>query len=223
MYVPASFAESDRAVLMDFIAAHPLGTLVTGSPAHGLYATHLPLHLDPSRGPHGVLQGHMARANPHHRKAVDTTDALVVFHGPDAYITPAWYPAKSRHGKVVPTWNYIAVHVQGTVRFIEDRNALLRHLHTLTDVHEAAQAHPWAVDDAPASYIEQQLAAIVGVEIEIAHIEGKWKLSQNRADDDIDGVVHGLRQSPVISHGVMASHVAARRPNRTATQTPDPA
>ena len=177
MYIPAPFAEADRAVLHEFMRAHPLAVLTTSSPTHGLYATHLPLVLDPTRGEHGTLRGHVARMNPHHLKAADTHDALVIFMGPNAYITPTWYPSKAQHGKVVPTWNYVAVHVTGIVRFIDDREFLLQHLHTLTTEHEAHQAHPWAVSDAPSSYIDQQLKGIIGVEFEIATLEGKWKLS----------------------------------------------
>jgi transcriptional regulator len=218
VYVPAPFAESDRDVLLAFIAEHPLGALVTGSPAHGLYATHLPLLLDRTRGAHGVLHGHIARANPHHRR-VDAaesgpTDALVIFSGPEAYVSPSWYAAKARHGKVVPTWNYIAVHVTGRVRFIDDRAFLMQHLDALTTEHEASHAHPWAVSDAPAEFVAQLAGAIVGVEIEIVSIEGKWKLSQNRGDDDIDGVIDGLRASASPHAHAVATHVAERRPHR---------
>ncbi len=214
MYIPAPFAETDRAVLHAFITSHPLGALTTSSPTHGLYATHLPLVLDPAQGAHGTLRGHIARMNPHHVKAADTHDALVLFTGANAYITPAWYPSKAQHGKVVPTWNYVAVHVAGTVRFIDDRDFLLRHLHTLTTQHEAAQAHPWAMSDAPSAYIDQQLKGIIGVEIEIVSLEGKWKMSQNRSDEDIGGVIHGLQHSPSPAHDAVAKHIVARRPVR---------
>jgi len=212
VYIPAPFVETDRAVLLAFIAAHPLGTLVTGSATAGLYATHLPLLFDPAGGAQGVLRGHVARANPHHRKAHDTTDALVIFTGGDAYITPGWYASKARHGKVVPTWNYVAVHVQGTVRFVDDRDCLMAHLDALTDAHEAEQVHPWAMSDAPAGFIEHLTAAVIGVEIEITSLEGKWKLSQNRPDDDIDGVIDGLRASADATAQQLAADVAARRP-----------
>ncbi len=212
MYIPAPFAESDRAVLVEFMTAHPLGTLVTGSPANGLYATHLPLVYDASTGAHGVLRGHIARANPHHVRAQDTSACLVVFTGADAYITPGWYASKARHGKVVPTWNYVAVHVSGVIRFRDDREFLMAHLDALTTEHEADQAHPWAMHDAPAHFIEQLAKAIVGVEIEIVSLEGKWKMSQNRADEDIDGVISGLHASPLGMDQVVAAHVAARRP-----------
>lgn len=214
MYVPAHFAETDRAVLLQFLVDHPLGTLVTASPTQGLYATHLPLVLDPSRGAFGVLQGHVARANPHHRKASDTTDALVIFNGPESYITPSWYASKAKHGRVVPTWNYVAVHATGTVRFIDDAAFLLTHLTRLTNAHESDRAHPWSISDAPASYVEKLVGTIVGVEIEITALEGKWKVSQNRTDDDIDGVITGLSTSSDVADHVMAEHVAARRPKR---------
>ncbi len=198
----------------DFMTAHPLGTLVTGSPAHGLFATHLPLMLDASRGAHGVLHGHIARANPHHTKAADTNAALVVFSGINAYVTPSWYAAKAEHGKVVPTWNYEAVHVTGIITFIEDRDILMRHLDLLTDAHEAERAHPWAMSDAPAAFIEQLARAVIGVEIAIETLEGKWKLSQNRPDGDIDGVIDGLRASTSPSDQRMAAHIATHRPRR---------
>jgi transcriptional regulator len=179
-----------------------------------LYATHLPLVLDRGRGELGVLQGHIARANPHHLRAADTADVLVVFSGADAYITPGWYPSKVRHGKAVPTWNYIAVHATGTIRFPEEREFLMPHLAQLTETHEAAQAHPWAMHDAPPGYIDQLARAIVGVEIEIRAVEGKWKLSQNRADEDIDGVIHGLHHSTHARDHHVADLVAEHRPHR---------
>jgi transcriptional regulator len=214
LYLPAPFAKSDLATLHDFMVAHPLATIVTGSPTHGLYATHLPLVLNRSRGEFGVLQGHIARANPHHLRAVDTSDVLVVFSGANAYITPGWYPSKARHGKAVPTWNYIAVHATGTIRFPEDREFLMPHLAQLTETHEAAQAHPWAMSDAPPEFIDQMARAIVGVEIEIRAVEGKWKLSQNRADEDIDGVIHGLHHASDAHAQHMADLVTQHRPHR---------
>lgn len=212
MYIPPSNAEHSPEVMLGFIEAHPLGALVTSSP-EGLFATHLPLVLDRSRGEHGVLQGHVARANPHHRQAT-AGEALVIFQGPDAYITPSWYPAKAEHGRVVPTWNYVAVHVHGALRFIDDAGFLRRHLELLVTRHEAGREHPWSVDDAPAQYIEAQHRAIVGVEIEITRLEGKWKMSQNRSAADIDGVVRGLAASPRATDRAVAEIVDARRPLR---------
>ena len=195
MYIPRSFDESDRGALHGFIERHPLGALVTASGAHGFFATHLPLLLDRERGALGVLQGHVARANPHHRLAASGDTALVIFSGPDAYVTPSWYPAKEEHGKVVPTWNYMAVHATGMLRFIDDRDFLMAHLDRLTNRHEASQSHPWAMHDAPLDFLEQQARAIVGVEIDITSLEGKFKLSQNRSDADVHGVISGLEAS----------------------------
>ena len=213
MYIPPSNAEHDAGVIHDFIEANPLGALVTAS-AEGLFATHLPFVLDRARGPHGTLEGHVARANPHHRQALATAEALVIFTGPDAYVTPTWYPAKAEHGRVVPTWNYVAVHAYGTLRFVEDRAFLRRHLEQLTERHEAGRELPWAVTDAPADYVAQLERAIVGVEIAITRLEGKWKMSQNRPAADVDGVVRGLAASPREEERAVAEIVAARRPER---------
>ncbi|MBC7895929.1 MAG: FMN-binding negative transcriptional regulator, partial [Cytophagaceae bacterium] len=191
MYVPQSFAEHDQQVVYDFIEQHPLATLTTS--ANGLYATHLPLLLDRERG---LLEGHIARANPHHRHVAPGSEALVIITGPDAYITPEWYASKQEHGRVVPTWNYVAVHVYGTVTFIDDPAYLRGKLEALTNRHEGERERPWHVDDAPADYIERQLAAIVGVQISIVRMEGKWKMSQNRPAADIQSVVEGLSSAP---------------------------
>lgn len=195
MYIPRSFAEPDRGALHDFIDAHPLGAIITASGEHGFYATHLPLMLDRDRGAFGVLQGHVARANPHHERAASGDQTLVIFSGPDAYITPSMYAAKREHGKVVPTWNYIAVHATGVLRFIDDHAFLMTHLDRLTDRHEASQSHPWAMHDAPLDFLEQLARATIGVEIEITALEGKFKLSQNRSADDVHGVIAGLGAS----------------------------
>ena len=211
MYLPSSFKETDPAVMLDFITAHPLGAMVTSSATEGLFATHLPLHLDCTRGAHGVLQGHIARADPHHELADTSTEAMVIFTGPDAYITPTWYPSKQEHGKVVPTWNYVAVHAYGTVRFIDDRNFLMQHLETLTDQHEASHEHPWAMHDAPQDYLEALARAVIGVEIEITRLEGKWKMSQNRPADDVDGVIEGLSTSSSEVARAVADEVVSRK------------
>jgi transcriptional regulator len=211
MSIPASNAERRPEVMCDFIEAHPLGALVTAS-TDGLFATHLPLLLDRTRGACGTLQGHVARANPHHRQTLTAPEALVIFSGPDAYVTPAWYAAKAEHGRVVPTWNYVAVHAYGRLRFVDDPSFLRPHLEALTARHEGAREHPWAVGDAPADYIAQLERAIVGVEIEITRLEGKWKMSQNRSDADIDGVVRGLGGSPSPGDRAVAEIVEACRP-----------
>ena len=206
MYVPPAFAEERPEVLLDFVDAHPLGVLVTASPA--LYATHLPLLLDRTRGPFGVLQGHVARANPH-AGSRSIGEALVIFAGPDAYITPGWYASKAEHGRVVPTWNYVAVHATGTLRFVDDPAYLLGHVAALSRRHEAARERPWSVDDAPPGYVEKLARDIVGVEVEIARLEGKWKMSQNRPAADIAGVIEGLRER---GDAEVAAIVEERRP-----------
>lgn len=211
MYTPPAFAEPDQLVLFDFIEAHSLGALVTADPdGTTLHATHLPLLLDRARGPRGVLQGHVARANPHAVTAA--REALVIFAGPDAYVTPSWYPSKQEHGRVVPTWNYVAVHATGAFRVIDDAEFLRRHLEALTARHEGGREQPWGLGDAPAGYIERLMSDIVGVEVEIARLEGKWKMSQNRSAADIDGVVGGLSASSSALDQVAALIVEERRP-----------
>ena len=210
MYNPSSFAEHDVAVMHDFIEAHPFGALVTTS-SSGLLATHLPLVLDRQLGPHGTLQGHIARANPHHEVAGDGSEALVLFTGADSYVTPSMYASKAKHGKVVPTWNYVAVHAHGTLRFVREPDALRVHLARLTARHETSRRQPWSITDAPADYIEKQLGAIVGVEIEITRLEGKWKMSQNRPAEDVDGVIEGLSASDDPREREVAEIVRERR------------
>ena len=214
MYVPPSNAEHRPEVMLDYMEAHPLAALVTGS-GEGLIATHLPLLVDRTRGALGTLAGHLARANRQQRQAREGDEVLVIFSGHDAYITPAYYPSKAREGKVVPTWNYVAVHAYGTLRFVTDPVALRAHLELLTSRHEASRAQPWSVSDAPADYIARQMGAIVGVEIEITRLEGKWKMSQNRSAEDIDGVIAGLEASGDASAREVAGIVRTRRPADT--------
>ena len=213
MYIPSPFRESDRSTLYDFIVAHPLGVLVTAMTdghAEAPYATHLPLKLDREAG---VLHGHLSRANPHVDRLRPTAGCrvpgLVVFSGAEHYITPTWYPSKQEHGRVVPTWNYIAVHVQGAVTLHDDTGWLESHLSQLTDTHEAAQAHPWAMHDAPRDYLDAQMKGIVGVSVRIEALEGKYKLSQNRSDADIAGVVHGLASRDTPASRVMEDAMRA--------------
>jgi transcriptional regulator len=210
MYVPSRNAEHRSEIMLDYMEAHPLATLVTSS-GEGLIATHLPLLVDRTRGAYGTLAGHIARANPQQRQAREGDEALVIFSGDDAYITPSFYPSKAREGKVVPTWNYIAVHAYGALHYVTDPVALRRHLEALTSRHEAPRDQPWSVNDAPASYIERQMGAIVGVEIEITRLEGKWKMSQNRAAEDIDGVIAGLGASKDAREREVAEIVRERR------------
>jgi len=215
MYIPSSFAESQPDVIFDFIAAHSLGALVTSSASGELFATHLPWLVDRTRGEHGMLRGHIARANPHHRsfRGDEDREALVIFSDNDAYIRPGWYASKAEHGRVVPTWNYVAVHAYGTLRFIDDPAILRELVESLTARHEGVRPEPWHVSDAPDEYVEKQLKAIVGVELAITRLEGKWKMSQNRPGADIDGVVRGLHQSSEPSERAVSEIVERRRPH----------
>jgi transcriptional regulator len=191
MYLPGHFAETRAEVLHAAMHEHPFATLVAHGEG-GLTADHLPLHLEPEIGPFGALQGHVARANPLWRKAADS-DVLVIFHGPQTYITPSWYETKREHGKAVPTWNYLVIHARGRLRAIDDPAWLLGKLEDLVARHEAGFAKPWQISDAPPDYIDKMLAAIVGIEIVISEITGKWKVSQNQPGVNRAGVVVGLR------------------------------
>jgi len=219
MYIPAPHAESNEDTLFDFIAGNPLGAFVTTSSSGELVATHMPWVIHRERGEHGALEGHIARANSGHTAHLDLgadhrLSALVIFTGPDAYISPNWYASTIEHGKVVPTWNYVAVHVYGKARFTTDREFLSRHLAQLVSLHESARPTPWSLSDAPREYIERQMQAIVGVELAIERIEGKWKMSQNRPAQDVAGVVDNLRSSPVPEDRAVAEIVAARNQAR---------
>jgi len=191
MYTPAQFQETRPEVLRQLMRRHPLAAVVTITP-HGLTANHVPLVFDPSAGVHGVLRGHVARANPIWRLVARRSPVLAIFQGPDHYVTPSWYPAKLAHGKVVPTWNYAVVHVHGTIVWHEDPAWLRGFLETLTEGHEAHRAEPWQVADAPEKYIERMLTSIVGFEIAVSSLTGKWKLGQNRAAEDRAGIAAGL-------------------------------
>jgi transcriptional regulator len=191
MYTPAQFQETRPEVLRQLMRRHPLAAVVTIAP-DGLTANHVPLVFDPSAGVHGVLRGHVARANPVWREATHGSPVLAIFQGPDHYVTPSWYPGKAEQGKVVPTWNYAVVHVHGTIAWHEDAAWLRAFLEGLTERHEAHRAEPWHIADAPANYIERLLASIVGFEIAVSSLTGKWKLGQNRAAQDRAGVAAGL-------------------------------
>jgi transcriptional regulator len=197
MYLPPAFAQHDPLALAALMAAHPLATLVTHTAA-GLGADALPLLHDPAAtpaAPLGVLRGHVARANPLWRGA-DGRDVLAVFHGPQGYVSPSWYPGKAVHHKVVPTWNYVVLHAHGTLRAVDDAGWMHTLVRRLTATHESTRAAPWAVDDAPPDYVAQMLRAVVGIEITLTRLEGKWKLSQNRDAADRAGVVRGLDGEP---------------------------
>ena len=203
MYVPPAFREDDLAALHAIMREARLANLVTATD-EGLVATPLPLFLAPEEGPCGTLYGHLARANPHW-KLPPTGDAMALFQGPDAYITPSWYSSKLEHGKVVPTWNYVAVHAYGPVEFFEDADRLHEVVTRLTNLHERPRAEPWAVTDAPEAFVRAQLRAIVGLRMPITRIEGKRKLSQNRSVADRVGVAAGLAASERASDRAVAA------------------
>lgn len=209
MYTPPAFREDDPAILAQIIREARLATLVTAT-AEGLIATPLPLFLDASEGEHGTLYGHVAKANPQW-KAEPLSEALVMFSGPDAYVTPSWYASKREHGKVVPTWNYVAVHAYGPVEFFEDADRLLAQVTRLTELHEEPRAEPWAVSDAPPAFIQSQLKGIVGVRLPISRVEGKRKISQNRPEADRAGVTMGLQDSERESDRDVAALMAGER------------
>jgi len=205
MYCSAHFAETRPEVLRDLIRLHPLGTIVTMGP-DGLRADHVPCLVEDA-GPHGVLRAHVARANPLWRDTATDIDVLVVFQGPNRYVTPSWYATKHETGKVVPTWNYMVVHAHGQLRVVDDAPWVHALVSRLTDRFESERDAPWKVSDAPADFVGQQLRAIVGIEIPIARIEGKWKVSQNRVPADRQGVASGLRD---VGADVMAREVDER-------------
>jgi transcriptional regulator len=183
MYVPDHFREDRSDVLREAVQRIGFATLVT----QGLEANHLPMLLE-----NNVLRGHVARANPVWKQG--TGEALAIFLGPHAYVSPNWYPSKAETGKAVPTWNYLTVHARGTINWVQDADWLRAHVGALSATHEAGRKNPWAISDAPASYVDGLLRAIVGFELTIIKLEGKWKLSQNRDAADRAGVRDGLLQ-----------------------------
>jgi len=191
MYQPPHFREERREVLHAMMRAHPLAALVTFSDGR-LDANHVPMLLDAGRGPQGTLLAHIARANDLARRHDSGIEVLVIFQGAESYISPSWYETKRETGKVVPTWNYVTVHAHGRLRIFDDPAWLRRQISALTETHEAGRALPWHVDDAPEAFLQSQVKGIVGIEIEITALEGKWKVSQNRPAADREGVYAGL-------------------------------
>jgi transcriptional regulator len=205
VYVPAHFA-ADDAVVRDLLDNHGAADLVTAT-ADGLQATFLPFLYDPSVGEHGALLGHLARNNDHWR-AEPVGEALVIVRGPDAYVSPGWYPSKAEHGRVVPTWNYVTAHVHGRLVVHDDAGFVEDVVRRLTDKHEADLDRPWSPDDSPPAFFAGQLKAIVGVELVISRIEAKVKMSQNRPPADVEGVITGLTER---GETAVADAVAAAR------------
>jgi transcriptional regulator len=194
MYLPSQFREERVDILHQLIQQHSLATLVTLGP-DGIIANHIPMILDPAPTPLGTLRGHLARPNPQWRDSLPDISALAIFQGPQAYISPSWYPTKQETGRVVPTFNYVVVHAHGPLRTFEDPLLLEEHVRALTESHEAGFGTPWAVEDAPPDFIRGMLKGIVGVEIPITRLEGKWKINQNRTPSDRAGVLRGLHAS----------------------------
>lgn len=212
MYIPKQFEEPRVDVMHELIRTRPLATLVTLS-ANGLNANHIPLHLSESPAPLGTLQGHVARANPLLSDLTKENESLAVFHGPDTYITPSWYATKNETGKVVPTWNYAVVHAYGFLRVVDNAAWLRAQLETLTTHNEASFSEPWAISDAPQEYIEKIMAAIVGIEMVITRLAGKWKVSQNQPSQNQASVVAGLKGSDLPDAQAMAALVEAGAQN----------
>jgi transcriptional regulator len=191
MYNPTQFEEKRLDVLHTLVRTQPLSTLVTLS-SDGLVANHIPLYLRVDGSPFGTLAGHVARSNPLWRETDLGVQVLVIFQGPQAYISPNWYATKQEHGKVVPTWNYAVVHAKGTLTVHDDPVWIRAQLNDLTGQQEAASPKPWAVDDAPRDYTDKMISALVGIEIPISSLSGKWKVSQNQTPVNRASVVHGL-------------------------------
>lgn len=210
MYIPKHFDEPRVEVLHELIGARPLSTLVTLS-SGGLNANHIPLHLTVDPAPLGTLRGHVARANPMWSDLANGVEALAIFHGPDAYITPSWYPTKAETGKAVPTWNYVVAHAYGPLRVIDDASWVRAHLEVLTAHNEAAFAEPWNVSDAPRDFIGQLVGAIVGIEIVIRRLSGKWKSSQNQPPQNQAGVIRGLQATGSAEALEMAALIEAAK------------
>lgn len=206
MYLPSHFVQPDALALRALMREHPLATLITHG-AQGLDANPVPLLWLDDGSAHGLLRGHVARANPVWRDTPQGSEVLAVFHGADAYISPNWYATKRESGKVVPTWNYAVVHARGPLRIVEDAAWLRELLMALTQTHEATQPRPWTLNDAPVDYIERMLGAIVGIELPLSSLQGKWKASQNQPAVNRAGVAAGLRQRGAAVDAVMAALV----------------
>lgn len=217
MYVPQHFEESDVTVIHRLMRAHPLGAVVTLS-AGGLDANHIPFVLHHEPAPFGTLHGHVARPNAMWRSFSPAVDALVIFQGPEAFISPSWYPSKRETAKVVPTWNYAVVHAHGPLRVIDDPAWVRAHVEELTNGHESGRPAPWKVTDAPADYIDRLVGGIVGLEISITRLIGKWKVSQNRSESDRNGVIAALTREGNNMSAAMADLVRQTNDERSKTR-----
>lgn len=211
MYIPKHHEETRIEVLDGLMRSHPLASLITMGDS-GLFASHLPMVLHRSNDRQAVLRGHLSRANRQWKEFSPEILSLAIFSGPQHYITPAWYPEKAETGKVVPTWNYAVVHAYGPLVILEDPQWLLTHLHSLTDMQESSQALPWKVSDAPEDFIAALLRGIVGVELTIERLEGKWKVSQNQTEHTRSSVVEGLAALNTETSRAMRDLVQGDRP-----------
>jgi transcriptional regulator len=203
MYIPSAFNEDDLATLHRQIEGTRLAILVTFG-TRGLQANHVPLLFNPDQGPHGTLHGHLSRGNPQWREMEAGAEMLVIFPGPDAYVSPSFYPSKAEHGEAVPTWNYLAIHAYGVPEVFHDADRLRDLVSTLTAKHEAGRPKPWTLEEAPAAFIAQKLRGIVGFAIPVTRLEGKRKLTQNRSAADIAGVQAGLAASSELNDNEIA-------------------
>ena len=206
MYLPKLFEEKRVDVLHSFVREYPFGALVVMS-GNGLDANHLPFEIDTESGPFGTLHCHVSRANPVWRDFSRDTEALAIFQGPNTYITPTWYPSKQETGKDVPTWNYIVVHARGPLRVIDDVHHVRAHLEKLVAKNEAGRPHPWKITAAPEDYVNKQLSLIVGIEMPLTSLVGKWKLGQNRQLRDRQGMLQGLLEADTPQTTAVAAEV----------------
>ncbi|KAF3997693.1 FMN-binding negative transcriptional regulator [Glaciimonas immobilis] len=207
MYLPKHFEQPRIDVMHDLIRSHPLATLITMTAA-GIEVNHIPLLLSDQPRPLGTLCGHVARANPLWRDYQKEVEVVAVFNGPESYISPTWYATKKQHGKVVPTWNYAVTHAYGTLRVMDDAVWLRTHLEQLTAHNEDGRPAPWMVDDAPREYTEKMIMAIVGIEIVITRLIGKWKVSQNQPAENRASVIHSLNNGSELHGTSMATLIA---------------
>ncbi|ARQ02155.1 FMN-binding negative transcriptional regulator [Pseudorhodoplanes sinuspersici] len=214
LYIPPHFREADKDRLHAEIARIGFATLTTVGP-DGPLISHLPVVLDKTIGAFGQLRCHVARANRQWRDSDFSKAALAVFMGPDAYVSPSWYPSKKEHGKAVPTWNYVSICARGRIEVVQDRDELAAHVAELSNLHEAAFPEPWQINDAPPDYLERQLKGIVGFRFTIDALEGKMKLSQNRSEADRSGVAAGLSVSPDASAQAIAGMMTTANSSKT--------
>lgn len=209
MYCPQHFNEADTLVMQSLIRDYPLATLVSLS-GQGFEANHIPLNWVDDGSPYGVLQGHVARANPLWHEHAQDMAVLAIFHGPNAYISPSWYASKAEHGRVVPTWNYATVHAYGKFHANDDADWLRKQLDAMTQANEKGFPEPWALADAPIEFTEKLIAQIVGIEIEVTRLQGKWKVSQNQPSQNQNSVIDGLNACSRAQSAGMAALVDAK-------------